>query len=186
LAGHRVFAALHADAVVVARVEVVAGVPLHVGTVKKGVVARRQQLVQPGAFFRGRNRQGHFDGLCAREMLCRRDVHADSAIDLPFVRQFRRRSVALEVVRQYHCWVVPDVLVAGIARSDSDIRWRCRWCCARSEKCDYSRKRHELGTSDYCEPHECVCVAKSAPEHVAKTPISDFRLPPNKSGSGSC
>jgi len=85
----------------------------------------------------------------------------------PFRRHLVHRRVALEVIRQNHGGVVADASVARVACSDSDICWRCCWCCARSEKCDYRRKRHKPGTSNYCEPHECVCVAKSAPQRVA-------------------
>jgi len=55
-------------------------------------------------------------------MLRGRDLHITHPIDFPLRRQSCGVGVALEVIRQYHRWVVPDVLVAGVTRCDSNVR----------------------------------------------------------------
>ena len=146
-AGHGVRPASHGDAVVVARRHAVARVPLHVDAAEHGVDPRRQELVHRVAVLRRRYWQVELDGLRAREVLRRADAYVAGrpSEDLPLRSQVARLSVRLEVVGQYHVGVAPDVFVAGIARRDSGICWRCR--CAGGEKCNCSRKRHESGAS---------------------------------------
>ena len=94
------------------------------------------------------------------------------------------RGVRLKIVREDHRRIARDVLVAGVRRSDSDICWRCCWRCARSEKCDYSRKRHKLGTSDYCEPHGAFVQLKARHSTSEQTLMWRFYFLPGESASG--
>ncbi len=141
--------------------DLVIGVEFRVGADEQNVLRWTEFLADTIDYFGRADRQFHLQSFSARVVVpgFRGDaqirLHSDIA---PLGREFRWRGVTLEVVRQDDGRVALDVLVAGVARSDSTICWRIR-----SEKCNYSRKRHKPGTSDYWEPHECVCAAKSAP-----------------------
>ena len=114
-----------------------------------------------------------------------RDPHTLSAVaTAPSGFCLVGRRVRFEVVREDHRRIARDVLVAGVRRSDSDISWRCCWRCARSEKCDYSRKRHELGTSDSCEPHDALVQLKARHTTSQQTPMWRFYFPPGERNSG--
>ncbi len=126
MSGHRVVAALHADAVVVRGRNTVTRVPFHVGAEIERVVPRRHQLVYPVAMFCRRYWQIELDRLAARELLRRGylDVAGVHPEYLPLRREVRRRAVSLEVVREDHSGVVADVFVTGVGRSDSALRLR--------------------------------------------------------------
>jgi len=131
--------------------------PLLVHPHKHRVLFWTQHSPKGAGDFDSTDRQRVFDCLLARvDVICfGRDTHTLSAVaTAPPCFGLIGRRVRLEVVRKDHRRIARDVFVAGILCGDSDICWRCCWRCARSEKCDYSRKRHELGTSDYCEPHD--------------------------------
>ena len=164
----------------------IARVPFLVGADENSVLRYAEPLLQRDHNFRGRYRQLHFQCFVSAvvQTRLRRDPHVFRVLHQPFRRHLVHRRVALEVIRQNHGGVVADASVARVACSDSDICWRCCWCCARSEKCDYRRKRHKPGTSNYCEPHECVCVAKSAPQRVATDTNVGFYFPPGERDSG--
>ena len=114
-----------------------------------------------------------------------RDPHPLSAIAAaPSRYDLVGRGIRFEVICEDHRRIARDVLVAGVRRSDSDICWRCCWRCARSEKCDYSRKRHELGTSNYCEPHDAFVQLKARHSTSQQTLMWRFYFLPGESASG--
>ena len=126
----------------------VAGIELGVSPDERRVHCGSQRLVQRIGYLCRADGQRHLHRFAACVIVAR--LGCDAQIGqlvgaAPFACELTRRSVALEVVGKDNRRVARDVLVAGVARSDSTICWRCCWCC---EKCNYSRKQHQPGTSD--------------------------------------
>ena len=134
LARQRVLAAAHINPIVVAGVDIVAGIPAHVGTAIKSVEARTKELVNRLAHLSSRNRQGHLDGFRPGIGIGRRNSHVTWPKCLaPYARQLAHIRVGLKVVSQDDSRVAGDVLIAGVTRSDPDIGCCCCWRGARNQ-----------------------------------------------------
>ena len=162
------------DTVMIGRVDTVASIPLLVHPHENNIVGRGKLAPQLDRCLDRRDRDVKLQALLAGVDVLRLGGEPRQGREVdgvaPLRGYLRLVGVALEVVRQENVRVVRDVFVAGIARCDTDVCWRYRW----SEKCDYSRKSDEPDTSEFCEPHECVCAAKSAPQRVATDTIVAF------------